>query len=103
MTFRLLAAITLAALAVPLAAQPADPVAARQAIMKQNGRDTGAGAKMLKGEVPYRCRLRHGHLQEHERQRRKSSARCSPRAARPAVIPKPPPPSGPSPPNSRRR
>jgi cytochrome c556 len=53
MTLRFITAIALAALAVPLAAQPADPIAARQAIMKQNGRDTGAGAKMLKGEVPY--------------------------------------------------
>ena len=53
MNHRLIAACALAALAAPLAAQPADPIAARQAIMKQNGRDTGAGAKMLKGEVPY--------------------------------------------------
>lgn len=53
MTLRLLTALALIALAAPIAAQPADPIAARQAIMKQNGRDTGAGAKMLKGEVPF--------------------------------------------------
>ena len=53
MTLRFLAALSLLAVALPVAAQPADPIAARQAIMKQNGRDTGAGAKMLKGEVPF--------------------------------------------------
>jgi cytochrome c556 len=53
MPLRLIATLALAVFAVPLAAQGADPIAARQAIMKQNGRDTGAGAKMLKGEVPY--------------------------------------------------
>ena len=53
MTLRLLPALALIVLAAPLAAQPADPIAARQAMMKQNGRDTGAGAKMLKGEVPF--------------------------------------------------
>ena len=53
MTLRCIAALSLAALALPVAAQPADAIAARQAIMKQNGRDTGAGAKMLKGEVPF--------------------------------------------------
>ena len=53
MTLRCIAALSLLSLALPVAAQPADPIAARQAIMKQNGRDTGAGAKMLKGEVPF--------------------------------------------------
>ena len=34
-------------------AQPADPIATRQALMKQNGKDTKAGAALAKGEVPY--------------------------------------------------
>jgi len=53
MISRVIAAFAVAALALPVVAQPADPIAARQAMMKQNGRDTGAGAKMLKGEVPF--------------------------------------------------
>ena len=53
MSLRLITAFALAVVALPLAAQPADPIAQRQAMMKQNGRDTGAGAKMLKGEVPF--------------------------------------------------
>jgi cytochrome c556 len=34
-------------------AQPADPIATRQALMKQNGKDIGAAMKMIKGEEPY--------------------------------------------------
>lgn len=40
-------------LTVAATAQPADPIKARQALMKQNGKDAKAGAAMLKGEVPY--------------------------------------------------
>ena len=46
------AALLAAAVAVPAFAQ-ADPIAARQALMKANGKDTKAGAAMLKGEVPF--------------------------------------------------
>lgn len=34
-------------------AQPADPIATRQALMKQNGKDIGAAMKMIKGEEPF--------------------------------------------------
>lgn len=34
-------------------AQPADPIAARQALMKANGKDIGAAMKMIKGEEPF--------------------------------------------------
>ncbi len=51
MTALLLAAtMTIAAAAPALAA---DPIAARQAIMKQNGKDTKALVGFLKGETPY--------------------------------------------------
>lgn len=40
-------------MAVAAAAQPADPIAARQALMKQNGRDTKAAVGFAKGETPY--------------------------------------------------
>lgn len=53
MITRFIAAFALVVMAVPVVAQPAGPIAARQAMMKQNGRDTGAGAKMLKGEVAF--------------------------------------------------
>jgi cytochrome c556 len=46
----LAAAMTFAAAAPALAA---DPIAARQAIMKQNGKDTKALVGYLKGETPY--------------------------------------------------
>lgn len=42
------------AMAAPAAfAQPVDPIAARQALMKQNGKDTKTAAAFVKGEVPY--------------------------------------------------
>ena len=42
------------AMAAPAAfAQTADPIAARQALMKQNGKSTKAAAAFIKGEVPY--------------------------------------------------
>ena len=47
------AAAMMVAMVAPVVAQPADPIAARQALMKANGKDTGAAAKMLKGEVPF--------------------------------------------------
>lgn len=34
-------------------AQPADPIAQREALMEQNGKDTKAGAALAKGETPY--------------------------------------------------
>ena len=42
-----------AALVVPALAQPAGPIAQREALMKQNGKDTKAAFAMVKGEVPY--------------------------------------------------
>jgi cytochrome c556 len=41
------------ALAGAAIAQPADPIATRQALMKQNGKDIGAAMKMVKGEEPF--------------------------------------------------
>jgi cytochrome c556 len=41
------------AMAGPAVAQPADPIATRKALMKQNGKDIGAAMKMIKGEEPY--------------------------------------------------
>ena len=46
------AALLVTALAAPAFAQ-ADPIAARKAMMKSNGKDTKAGAAMLKGEAPF--------------------------------------------------
>jgi cytochrome c556 len=48
----LAAALLTASFALPAIAQT-DPIAARQALMKSNGKDTKAGAAMLKGEVPF--------------------------------------------------
>ena len=53
MSMKIIAAALLAtALAAPAFAQ-ADPIAARQALMKANGKDTKAGVGLLKGEVPF--------------------------------------------------
>ena len=53
MSLKIIAAALLAtALAAPAFAQ-ADPIAARQALMKANGKDTKAGVGLLKGEVPF--------------------------------------------------
>jgi cytochrome c556 len=41
------------ALAVAAVAQPVDPIAARQALMKQNGKDTKMAFGMIKGAVPF--------------------------------------------------
>lgn len=49
----LLAAILSTALVAPAVAQPADHVAIRQKMMKQNGADAKAGGQMLKGETPF--------------------------------------------------
>lgn len=49
----LAAAIVAAALIVPAIAQPADPVAMREKLMEQNGKDAKLGGQMLKGEVPF--------------------------------------------------
>ncbi len=46
----LAAALAMAGVAT---AQGADPIATRQALMKQNGKDTKALAAYLKGETPY--------------------------------------------------
>lgn len=47
------AAAMMVALVAPVVAQPADPIKTRQALMKANGKDTGAAVKMLKGEVAF--------------------------------------------------
>ena len=53
MSMKFLAAALLAtALAAPSIAQT-DPIAARQALMKSNGKDAKLGGQMLKGEVPF--------------------------------------------------
>lgn len=49
-TMMVMTALLVAGAAV---AQPADPIAKRQALMKQNGRDTKAGVALAKGETPY--------------------------------------------------
>jgi cytochrome c556 len=41
------------AMAGAAVAQPADPIATRKALMKQNGKDIGAAMKMIKGEEPF--------------------------------------------------
>ena len=41
------------AVAMAAVAQPADPIAVRQALMKQNGKDTKAAFAMIKGDVPF--------------------------------------------------
>ena len=46
------AAALIIALAAPALAQ-GDPIATRQALMKQNGKDTKAGGEMLKGVTPF--------------------------------------------------
>jgi cytochrome c556 len=48
-----LAVAVAAAVVVPALAQPTGPIAQRQALMKQNGKDTKAAFAMVKGEVPY--------------------------------------------------
>lgn len=48
----ILLAVTVA-MASAAFAQPADPIATRQALMKQNGKDIGAAMKMIKGEEPF--------------------------------------------------
>lgn len=53
---RILVAVILVAFAAPAFAQsPAkgDPISARQALMKQNGKDAKAGGEMLKGVTPF--------------------------------------------------
>jgi cytochrome c556 len=53
-TPKLLAVLTaVTAITAPAVAQSLAPIEARQALMKQNGKDTKAGAAMLKGEVPF--------------------------------------------------
>lgn len=51
LTMLLIAAATVAGAAMPAIA--ADPIAERQAIMKQNGKDTKALVGYMKGETPY--------------------------------------------------
>ena len=46
------AAALILAVAAPALAQ-GDPIATRQAMMKQNGKDTKAGGEMLKGVTPF--------------------------------------------------
>ncbi len=50
--FGLVAAVA-AAVVAPVVAQPSGPIAQRQALMKQNGKDTKAGFAMVKGDAPY--------------------------------------------------
>jgi cytochrome c556 len=54
MTIRIVLAAVAAviALGVTAVAQP-DPIAARKALMKENGKQARAGAAMLKGEAPF--------------------------------------------------
>ena len=49
----LAAAILIAVAMAPAFAQGADPIAAREALMKQNGKDAKAGGEMLKGVTPF--------------------------------------------------
>jgi cytochrome c556 len=49
----LVAALALLTTSAAVIAQPADPIAARQALMKGNGKDIGAALKMIKGEEPF--------------------------------------------------
>jgi cytochrome c556 len=51
--FRFLAAAVLMVLTTPVLGQEGDPIAARQALMKQNGKDAKAGGEMLKGVTPF--------------------------------------------------
>lgn len=46
-------AVLVVGMVAPAVAQPAGPIAQRQAMMEQNGKDAGLGGKMLKGERPY--------------------------------------------------
>lgn len=45
--------VAIGASATPAGAQATNHVEARKALMKQNGKDTKAGAEMLKGEAPF--------------------------------------------------
>jgi cytochrome c556 len=47
------AAILSAAIIAPVTAQPGNPVAMREKLMEQNGKDAKLGGQMLKGEVPF--------------------------------------------------
>lgn len=47
------AAFLSVALVAPAVAQPGDPVAMREKLMEQNGRDAKLGGQMLKGDVPF--------------------------------------------------
>lgn len=50
---RILAAALLIALTAPALAQGSDPIATRQSLMKQNGKDAKAGGEILKGVMPF--------------------------------------------------
>lgn len=52
-SLHLVAAVALLTTTVAVTAQPADPIATRQALMKSNGKSIGAAMKMLKGEEPF--------------------------------------------------
>lgn len=49
----LAAAVLATAIVAPVVAQPGDPVAMREKLMEQNGKDAKLGGQMLKGEVPF--------------------------------------------------
>lgn len=56
------AALAVAALTAPVLAQGADPIATRQALMKQAGKNAKAGGEMLKGAVPFDAAAAQGIL-----------------------------------------
>ena len=51
--FRGALAIALIGCAIPIALAQSDPIAARQALMKANGRQAKLGSDMIRGKVPF--------------------------------------------------
>jgi cytochrome c556 len=51
--FRIALVIVAAAFAVAVASAQSDPIAARQALMKNNGREDKVGSDMVRGRIPF--------------------------------------------------